>query len=293
MDNFIAIADLHLRDDVPRCRGESPDEWFNHQKERLEQIVNYANKQRLEILIAGDIFHKPRPSHKLIGMFIGVMNKCWQAPYIMAGNHDLSYANADDTNTAYDIISKIFPPIDTQQHSRLVPYGKEAVELTDPRPYKPYVICLHTLLFEKEKDVPFGVQHFETAKSLATKYPYPCLVVGDMHRPFTSKQGDTFVVNCGSMTVQSINEAEYAHGFWEVSGCDSVAQFNEYTNDMIIVEDNYVETAKERDNRITAFVEKLKGQESITLDFKENLLQVLTDNAISSNVKSTVIGWIN
>jgi hypothetical protein len=150
------------------------------------------------------------------------------------------------------------------------------------------VLFLHTLAFEKEEDVPYGVKNFETAKSLRSLYSgYRVIVVGDMHKPWVST-GDICVVNCGSMTVQSINESKYEHGFYGTAN-----NFIPFKTPCKVVTDSFVEAEGDRDETVDAFVEQLKEYESVSLDYGENLKQVLTSEGISDKVSKVVLGWIN
>ena len=86
---FIACADLHLRQDKPRCRQD--EDWLGFQESRLNIIAEYANENDCPIFIAGDLFNKPIVSEEIINMFIDFCKKVNNGVYAIAGNHDLLY----------------------------------------------------------------------------------------------------------------------------------------------------------------------------------------------------------
>jgi DNA repair exonuclease SbcCD nuclease subunit len=234
------------------------------------------------LYIFGDIFHTPKASREVVGMFLEVFSPVANRVFIMPGNHDLRYGN-DDEDTSYTIINKVF-----QTMPQFVQYGTNEVT----KEGESSVLGVHTLLFRVAEDVPYGVQKYETAESLAAKYPEHYLIgVGDMHKPFYWTNGTTSIVNCGSMTVQSINEAEYDHGYWVVDE-EGYANFAPFEDVCKIVDDAYITHEKERDDRITSFVEMLKQSETITLDFTENVKKELTQSVVDDKVTQVIMNWL-
>ena len=86
---LLITSDLHLRDKAPVSRID-PD-WAGSQIQMLEEIVLIADEEEVDaILIAGDIFHKPKVSPLYEAAFIRIMQKAKTAnTYIMPGQHDL------------------------------------------------------------------------------------------------------------------------------------------------------------------------------------------------------------
>jgi DNA repair exonuclease SbcCD nuclease subunit len=295
MSKYVFCTDLHLRADIPRCRAETIEEWYLHQKTRLETICKIAHAYGGKVVIAGDIFHKPNVPLEVMHLFISTMKDNKIVPYIMAGNHDLHYTNHDATDTSFNILSHIYPSWDCASGigtTCYIPYGF-GIENTIGNGS---IVGMHTLTFEKDTDVPFGVKKFETAATLAEqakKIGATCVVVGDMHRPFTAKIDGIRIINCGSMTVQSINEASNAHGVWTYDDSTDAVEFVPFTDTCMVVDDAYITEAKERDTRITAFVESMKDYEASSLDYLDNLKKALTHEEVSTTMKQVVNTWIN
>lgn len=289
---MIVVADLHLRYTIPRCRGESQQEWLDHQRYRLREIVRVARND--SILVAGDIFHTPIVPVEIINMFIEEFGSA-SIVYIMPGNHDLRYRDTSLKDTAYEVLNTLCsvhggPFVRIQDTYAEVLYGADhAIGVVNDD-----LVAIHTLTFESEKKVPYGVKEFETSESLFKKYSHKFLIVGDMHRPFIAKKGGRVLVNCGSLTVQNKNEAEYEHGYTILDMEDGVATFVPFEDKCIIVKDNKLLIEEARDGRINAFVEELKAKsEGISLDYIENLKNKLTSADVNSKVRERVSGYIN
>ncbi len=239
-------ADCHLRRDIPSCRGETKAEWMDKQRKNMKKFFDSDGT----CLIAGDIFHKAKPGYETVALFMECVKEATvHKPIVIPGNHDTLHT-VEDEDTGWGVIRELLNVQDE--------VGK-------------YIKLVHTLTFESEKDVPFGVKHYETPESLVGKYPgFQYIVVGDMHRPFKKVVGNCTVVNCGSMTVQSINEAEYDHGYWYLD-MKGGAEFISFEEDIVLADRSSISIAEERDERVTAFMEKLKTHEGITLDYMENI----------------------
>jgi DNA repair exonuclease SbcCD nuclease subunit len=288
----IVCSDLHLRgrDSIPRCRGETEEEWMEHQRLRLMEIVDYANRTRSDLFIAGDIFHRAKEPHEVSTLFWECIGKLIGTCYIMQGNHDLHHRDMSMEDTSYETLKKHCAITGSKVRfigdvEACIPFGENEVKGVGG------ILFLHTLAFEKEEDVPYGVKHYETADSLLSTYnKYNFIIVGDMHKPWHTTENGREVINCGSMTVQSINESKYVHGFYDLRF--TTTEFVPFKTPCKIVTDSFVEAEGDRDETVDAFVEQLKEYESVSLDYGENLKNVLTQESISGNVSTVVLGWI-
>lgn len=279
------VADLHLRQDVPRCRGESDAEWLEHQRTRLMKIF-----EAQVVYIAGDIFHRARTPHKIVRLFLECVNASpVRTVYIMPGNHDLLYNTMDTSGTSYGVLeasgnSKIvtFPSY--------VPYGQVEPLVT----WESKILGVHELCFPDDYDIPYGIKHFVTPSELFEEYPeYNMIVVGDMHKPHHTSKNDHHVINCGSMTVQSINEDDYAHGYYDTNG--KTVYFTPYEDEMNIVDDRSAHVGNDTNDELDAFISLVQneyGEEADALDFIKITKEVLTKSKENSKVKKIVNKWI-
>lgn len=290
MSKVILISDLHLREDVPPCRLETQEEWYNHQYDRLSAVADTATLHDCPIVVAGDIFHRPKVASSIVHMFIDIFRK--HRVYIMAGNHDVRYADLTDTDNGYAILKLVFPEINILDNSDFIPYGSV---FENNRLVGKNIVALHTLCFESEDKVPYGVKHYTTATKLLTLIDSKLIVVGDMHRPFSVQSGNKTVINCGCMTVQRIDESKYKQGFWVYDFSTKSHEMIPYGDEMKIQfskNSNDVEFKEDAENRVQALIERVKTQTDIDLDFESNLNNLLTTNEISGKVSERIRHWI-
>jgi DNA repair exonuclease SbcCD nuclease subunit len=284
----VVCSDLHFRLDVPRCRGESQEDWIKHQFDRFGEMVDYANDTDSDIYVAGDIFHRAGNPEYLTNLLVKALAKLKGDFYIMPGNHDLRYREEDHGKSSYDLLQSLVAfgkvRLITERFA-VVPYGDvEPIGKID----SDYVF-LHTLTFEKEKDVPYGVQHYETANSLLKRYSHKYIIVGDQHKAFHVEKNGRHVINCGSMSTQSLGEVKYPHSFFHIA--DEVKQVK-FTTPISLVSDKFIKQEKDSEGRITAMVEQLAAYKGRSLDFLKSLEMVLTSADLSVNVKSIGNRWI-
>ncbi|MCK9281530.1 MAG: metallophosphoesterase, partial [Melioribacteraceae bacterium] len=57
--NFIACADLHLRDSIPHART---DDYWKAQEKKFRFLIDTANEKNCDIYCAGDFFHRAKSS---------------------------------------------------------------------------------------------------------------------------------------------------------------------------------------------------------------------------------------
>lgn len=276
-------ADLHLREDVPKCRGENEDEWLEFQTKALYEI--FGNQGCIPF-IAGDIFHREDAGNVLTGRFLAVVfwHKVLERLRFMPGNHDLHKGILTD-ETAYSVIAPFNTPSD------YVPWNSETPVIGKG---KSDVLMVHALTFEKAEDVPFGVKHYETPETLVAKYPgYKAIVVGDMHRPFSKKVGDTWVVNCGSMTVQSTTEIPYQHGYWlwDTEAQDA-PKFVPLALPIVLQDESVSRSKEEKDERVKALMLDLLQYHNKGLDFEAKLLRALTELGVRVTISQLAKKWL-
>ncbi|MCK5344265.1 MAG: metallophosphoesterase, partial [Candidatus Heimdallarchaeota archaeon] len=60
---YILTADWHIRDTTPRCRT---DNYWMKQWNKINQVLQIAQEEDAVVLIAGDVFDKPRVSNQTI-----------------------------------------------------------------------------------------------------------------------------------------------------------------------------------------------------------------------------------
>lgn len=89
----LCISDVHFSDKPPRIRA-GEDDWIESQLHYIDQLHSIWEKQNEPmILIAGDVFHVPSPSLKLVNAVSDRIKDKFPTNriYTIYGNHDLPY----------------------------------------------------------------------------------------------------------------------------------------------------------------------------------------------------------
>jgi hypothetical protein len=288
---MIAVSDLHLRSTVPRCRAETKEEWMEHQYNRLMEMISYANRHSMDIYIAGDTFHYAVNSEDTLRLFVRAFSELKYTVYIMAGNHCLLYRQQDSGKSTFDIVkdmAKLSSHIVVEEGFCFVPYGSDKIHRSIGN-----ALFMHTLTFEKDEHVPYGVTHYETGKSLLDKYTdWNTIIVGDQHRAFKYVENGRTVVNCGCMTPQSVTEKDYPCGFWVYDKSKSDWFQILYQTPAKFVDDSVLQQEIKRESQVVDMMKKLADYEGKSIDFEESLRNELTASNQTGSINGIVIRWI-
>jgi DNA repair exonuclease SbcCD nuclease subunit len=273
---FIVTADWHLRNDRPRCRID--EDWLGFQESIVEWIVSKANEYECDIKIVGDIFDTPNVPSNIVSMFLRQVSKCKERIQFIAGNHDLPWHSIDNLdNSSIGIIYNM-----SLHHARIY-HGMtcgiwsdfNGVEKGLPKTGLAFV---HKLVFENSKSIPPNVSAI-TASDLLDFYPSSnWIFVGDNHHGFHYQKKNRHVINCGCITRQTSDFIDYEPRIWFVD-TDLGQVIEEMIPDNLpMVDDSYIKSENEREGRIEAFVEGIKKNGKVTLDFIENIEKGLLKN---------------
>jgi len=100
MKDFIFITDLHITDKSNVRTGDILTDITN----KLDYVVEYANKLKASILIGGDVFDHPSVPDYVKAKVANVFKKAKKPIYTIAGNHDILYNNEEfNHRTSYNL----------------------------------------------------------------------------------------------------------------------------------------------------------------------------------------------
>jgi DNA repair exonuclease SbcCD nuclease subunit len=275
--NFILTSDFHLCDDVPRCRLETQEEWYDTQRYTLSQIVNKANEVSAPLYITGDVFDKPTCSMRLLNIAQETLSMVVKGTFILIGNHDVQFHSLSNLpNSAIGVLlnsSNIFRMSECVHPAE---WGFHAYDFgTQPEEGGDTLMFMHLLVLEEKIPIIQAI----SAHELAEKYEYAdWMFVGDNHRSFHVRIDKRSVVNPGTIIRRTADLRNYKPGFCLVdTDADSVDWFDlEEREDMFT--DDYIVDVKEDKDRLAQIVSSLKDQEGLTLDFRANCLEALKKN---------------
>lgn len=291
---FILCADLHIREDQPKCRQDKFTKTLWKKFKYLKSVQKDLNN--CPILVAGDIFHYWKASPYLI-------NKCLKRlpsnMWCIAGNHDLPHHNINqlqrsalETLVRAHRIKLIDECYMHNQGSQLYYiYGYHYG--IDPKSVKRtngiIKIALIHRLVTKDKDNLWRQTSADSAKSLITTLKgYDLIVTGDNHKSFTVQIQQTLLVNPGSFTRQTAAQMEHKPCFyiWDSTNGDVEKVVLPY--DKKAISDQHLKHEKERNKRMESFVQQLNDDYEIGLSFEKNLEVYFEHNKESQFVKKMV-----
>lgn len=245
----IICADLHLRKEPPVCRLDS--NWMETQRKALVQIFEAAIEKDCDIFCIGDIFHTPKQPEEVLNLINEaiISTGFTNIFYVQVGNHDIKYYDLNCTSIG------------------VLLNCRGIQELKDTKEYK----SVHTLVFPKE--VPPQYKGGITAQELLDKNPdHTWIFTGDYHHSFVYEDKGRFVVNPGCMLRQNAGMKDYQPKIAYVNTETTLVEWLDIKDDPDMVTDEYLTEQKERNSRIDAFAEQVKGsREDVSMDFWENV----------------------
>lgn len=280
---MIISADLHLREDRPRCRID--DDWVETQKKALNQLVDICINNKCNLFIVGDIFHR----HSEFRMVIYIQEVAKKLKnfnlsiYYLCGNHDNLYHSSLNTHKSAIGLLK-----NSENCFYIKDYSDEfsAPNFDEERNSMPYMF-IHTLTIPS-KDKPDFIQ-CETPESLLEKYPTAkWIFTGDYHKNFVYEKNGRYVINPGCLIRQVSDMKDYQCGAYLVDTEMEQIEFIPIIDNEELVNDEYIIRENEREERIESFVNKLKDVESVSLDFIDNVEKALLVNKIDGKLKDCV-----
>lgn len=292
---FIISADLHLREDKPRCRMD--EDWIKTQKNALNQILHSCIKKECDLILVGDIFHRPS-EFRMVVYIQKVAEKLKSnglSLYYLCGNHDLPYhssANIDksaigllkNSNNCFPI-KEYFEKLYYNSNEK-INYSASNFDESDNTFAE--VVFKHVLCFPDMKSLPPNVDAI-TAKDLLEEFSNAKWVfTGDYHQNFHYEKNGRRVVNPGCMLRQAVDLKDYQPGFYFIDSDKNIVEFNPIIDEEQFVDDSYILREKEKEKRIEEFANKVGEIENVSLDYVENVKSAILTSKISKELKETI-----
>jgi DNA repair exonuclease SbcCD nuclease subunit len=276
MSNFIVTADWHLREKLPRCRVD--EDWLSFQESIIKFIIDKANKMSCDVCIVGDIFDSSNIPSNVLSMFIKECSKIKNTVYLLAGNHDLQYHSMENIDrSSIGVLKNI-----SSEHNRIKYgmdfYGKWADFNDEIKGKESGLLFIHRLVFNNSKSIPPNVQA-GTAQDMLDEFPKAKYIfLGDNHGSFIYEKKGRFVINPGSIYRGEVGQKDYKPSVYYVDTDEGIIEQIFLPDTGPMVEDAYILAENEKEERISAFVEKLKKNEVVELDFMKNIEKALLIN---------------
>lgn len=276
--DLLLTADWHLRDDQPECRT---DDFWSAQEKKVKFITQLAEKHNCPILLAGDLFHKAKSSQFLEQW--AIKNLPLSRMTVIPGNHDLPYhnlKNIEDSSIGVLSASGLLVK-QTELAAMALGIGEKVVSMG--------MIHKFVLQDKPAENSPFNYIGYTEARSIMKKYQLDLIVTGDNHQSFVYIQGTRFLVNPGSITRQSADQADHIPKVYLYYASKNMVKEILLPADSGVVTREHLAAKEARDSRLEAFVERLNKNYEIGLSFENNIKSFFKKNKTDLSVQN--ITW--
>jgi DNA repair exonuclease SbcCD nuclease subunit len=281
---LIACSDLHLREDQPICRT---DNFWNTQWRKMDFIKNLQSQWNCPVICAGDVFHHYKTSPHLL---TETMKHLPAKFFACAGQHDLPqhsldlmYKSGFGTLREAEYI-KTANDWDLDIDIHFCHFGQDPPINLDKR--KKHILVWHHLTYTTK---PFPGASGGMAEGILRKYNEFCTIFcGDNHQSFTVEYQGRRLVNPGSLTRQTADQADFKPRVYLWYAEDNSVQPVYLPIQEGVISREHIEHKEERDKRIDAFVSKLDGEWEAGMSFEQNLEEFFNTNNTREPVKSII-----
>lgn len=294
----IFTADWHLRADVPVCRT---DDYQHAMFRKVEFITSLSRQHGCPIFIAGDIGHKPRWPHWLEARCIQLFKD--RIILAVSGQHDLPNHQLDrfeDSGAGVLSIAKALDLLTLPHNVRGLPNDKGCINVLG-FPYgvlvewsEDIVKCIrrialaHMMVIDKNKLWPGQVA--PQARALLRKHKcFDVIVTGDNHNPFVAEYEGRLLVNPGSMMRMTAAQVDHKPRVYLWYAEDNTVEPVYLPIEKGVVDRGHIEVKEQREERMTAFVERLKDDYEVGFSFVKNLEEFFRTNKVRPLVKEKVM----
>lgn len=297
--DLILSSDWHLTDQTPPCRT---DDYLETQADKYDQIRTLQEKYKIPILVAGDIFDFWKPSPFLLRW---ALDNLPDDIYAIPGNHDLPAHNIGRYEESgfgvLEAAGKVRWVREAGKGSASfkkgfgIIYGYHYGKEIDPDPLYfelgTSVAMIHQFVYKGR--APFPGAQGKLSGILKQTSKYDLVLIGDNHKPFTHREGNTLYVNPGSLTRRKADQINHKPRVYLYYAESNEIEPVYLSIDPSAVSRFHLDKNKERDERIDSFVNKLKGNFDLSLDFEENLRDFLKVNKISNYIEKKIMEAVN
>ena len=287
----ILAADLHIRGDTPVCRT---DDYMPAQGKKIEFILNLSKKYECPVLVAGDFGDKATWGDELLNWTIEILNRCDHKEIIITpGQHDLLNHRIDmwDKRGIGVLHKKDYLKVLSYQElsnkEKLVDYLEVNGQTVYGFPYglpiqnidfsryeiigKKTALC-HMMVIKSQQEKLWPDQRAHSGRWLLKKYPsYDLIVTGDNHQSFVVEHEGRLLVNPGSMMRMTAGQIDHKPSVYLWYAGDNTVERVYLPIEKNVISREHIEEKTERDERMTAYLEKLDTNHEIGLHYEKNL----------------------
>ncbi len=281
----ILTADIHLTETTPISRT---DNYVEAQDRKLAFLKQLETQYDCPVIDAGDIFDYWKASPWLIAQ---AYKNLPSEIYTIPGNHDLpehsmqqyekSALHVLEVALAIRRLSKT--PYDRHDFTIAgFAYGEKLEDVNAD------IVVIHDLVYEGNPPWPNAVGY--QPKDLFKIFTKPRLILtGHYHMALVAKSKDgRLVVNPGSMMRMTIVQKDYKPRCYLYNFDDNEVEPVYFPIEEEVFDGRHIVEPKEKEERLSAFIEKLNMEWDLRLSFKANLEAFFKENKINKKVEELI-----
>jgi DNA repair exonuclease SbcCD nuclease subunit len=293
---ILAISDIHLRDDEPKCRKQCPDTYYKNQLRKFDFILKTASDNGAIIVCGGDVFHKWCCAPALLSDVISLIKKYKNVPfYTIAGQHDLPFHRLDDIK-----LSSLYV-LHASECLKLRCGGNEVLEKNVMFSYFSFGVDCEFPFTERKADVHIAVVHtylwknkcyntaspdtqIEAYMKQKNRQMFDLIISGDNHSSFVYKYKNGVVLNSGAMMRMRIDEENRQPKMflYDTNSLSYKTMPFPIITEVFTQDDKVIESGKED----SVFVESMDDYEG---DFRNTVSKAIKQANLASEVRSIVM----
>jgi DNA repair exonuclease SbcCD nuclease subunit len=277
----IFVSDLHLRETTPIART---DDYMKSQWRKMDFIKDLQKRYSIPVLCGGDIFDHWKPSPFLLSETIKHLPNQF---FTVLGNHDLPQHALSLIDRCGVNVLKEAGKITILNRCH---FGQESTEPSFVIKGR-NILVWHKMVWQGKKPYPTCID--EPASSILKRYPaYSTILCGDNHKTFVEQYEGRLLVNPGSLMRMDADQVDHKPCIFLWYASDNTVQQVFLPIEEGVVSRIHLEQKEERDERISAFVEKLQGEYETSLSFEDNLSEFMKVNNVDKTVREIIYASI-
>jgi len=205
--NKILTADWHIRASSPQYRV---DDYAKTILNKIEFIVETANKYNADIIVAGDIFHNIKVGIRTINKLIQILRKLKGDCYTVPGQHDLEGHNETlDPTPYYNLMEAgVICNLSSNPVNNIYGVGWEQA-LGDVSTDDESILVVHHCITPDKPPFFLEDSAMSAQEILDSCAEFQYIVSGDYHVPFVIKDDGRYLINCGSISRSNKDQIDY------------------------------------------------------------------------------------
>ena len=294
--DLIAVADLHLREDVPKSRK---DDFFAAMERKLDWLSDLSKKHKCPVAVAGDIFDHWKPSPYLIGWAIDHLPK---EVIAVAGQHDLpQHSHALFRKSGLNVLDRSGRLIVLHegqacgigQRTTLYGYPFNA-DLAAPEKGSDapnWIALCHYMVWKSKPPFPGAEKSGGNSRSVMKALDdFDLIITGDHHKPFIDSHGGQILVNCGAMMRMEADEGSLRPRawLWYEKEKKVVPEYYPIAPSSEVISRDHLDKIKKKDSRTKKFAKALRKEYEAGLCYEDNLEEFMKEHDTRKSVEELV-----